>query len=47
MGEGIVPLCVSCNTQGGIVPLKPGISIASANKADTCEKVGRPELRVV
>ena len=46
MGEGIVPLCVSCNTRGGIVLLKPGILIASAHKADTCERVSRPELRV-
>lgn len=47
MGEGIVPLCASCNRLSGTVVLKPGISIASASKADTCEKVSRPELRVV
>ena len=47
MGEGIVPLCVSCNGLSGTVALKPGISIASANKQDTCENVRSPALRLV
>ena len=47
MGEGIVPLCAACNGLSTIVALRPGISIASANKADTCEGVARPEVRAM
>jgi hypothetical protein len=47
MGEGIAPLCAACNGVGGVVMLRSGISIASANKADTCEGVSRAELRAV
>lgn len=37
-GERIVPLCDSCNKRGGTFALKGGISVPSANKAETCEK---------
>lgn len=36
MGEHIVPMCDSCNKLGGSFSLKGGISIPSANRAQTC-----------
>lgn len=47
LGDGIAPLCASCSRLPGPFVLKAGISIASANKADTCERVSRAELRMV
>lgn len=47
LGDGIVPLCASCSGLPGPFVLKAGISIASVNKSDTCERVSRAELRMV
>jgi hypothetical protein len=47
MGDGIVPLCAACSRLPSPFMLKAGISIASAIKSDTCERVSRAELRVV
>ena len=47
LGDGIVPLCASCGRLPGPFVLKAGISIASAIKPDTCERVSRAELRMV
>jgi hypothetical protein len=37
-GERIVPLCDSCNKLSGTFTLKGGVTVPSANKAETCEK---------
>jgi len=47
LGDGIVPLCASCSRFSGPFVLKAGISIASAIKPDTCERVSCAELRMV
>ncbi len=43
-GEQIAPLCDSCNKLSGTFALKGGITVVSANKAETCEK---PAARTV
>ena len=37
-GEQIIPLCDSCNKVSVEFALKEGITLVSANKAQTCEK---------
>lgn len=35
-GERVVPLCDSCNKLSGTFTLKGGVSVPSANRANTC-----------
>lgn len=35
-GERIVPFCDSCNKRVGLFSLKLGVSLCSANRAETC-----------
>ena len=37
-GEKIAPLCDSCNKLSKSFTLKAGVTLVSANKAETCEK---------
>lgn len=42
IGEKIVPMCASCNGLAGSFSLKGGITLPSANTAETCEARLRP-----
>ena len=37
-GEYIVPACDSCNKLKSAFALKPGVTLVSANKQNTCER---------
>lgn len=37
-GEFIIPMCASCNQFRGTFNFKYGVTLISANKAETCEK---------
>jgi len=37
-GEKIAPMCDSCNKLSNSFDLKFGVTLVSANKADTCDK---------